>query len=147
MFRQRWRLGVREIKANNMAKAEFLKQKAEAFFESACEQIQKKRYFLAAFSFEQAGQLYLKYCLFLKLKDFPKIHEIDGLLKEIGKAYEKKKKVEEFLKENASVIGDLNQAYITARYLPVDFSAYQVEEMREFIKRLVNFLKKLCPKL
>lgn len=130
-----------------MAKAEFLKQKADIFFESACEQIKKKRYFLAAFSFEQASQLYLKYCLFLKIKDFPKIHEIDGLLKEIGKAYEKKEKIEAFLKENASVIGDLNQAYITSRYLPVDFNAYQTEEMKGFVKRLIVFLKKLCPKL
>jgi HEPN domain-containing protein len=83
----------------------------------------------------------------LKIKDFSKIHEIDGLLKDIGKAYEKKKKVEEFSKENASVIGDLNQAYITSRYLPVDFNIYQAEEMREFVKRLMAFLKKICPKL
>lgn len=130
-----------------MAKADFLRNKAQVFFESGCEQIPKKRYFLAAFSLEQSAQLYLKYCLFLKLKDFPKIHGIDELLKEVGKAYNKKKNVEKFLKENASVIGDLNQAYITSRYLPVDFNQYQVEEMQSFVKRLIIFLKNLCPKL
>jgi len=128
-------------------KADFLKNKAQIFFESGSEQIPKKRYFLAAFSFEQAAQLYLKYCLFIKLKDFPKIHEINELLKEISKVYNKKKQVESFLKENASVIGDLQQAYITSRYLPVDFNQYQVEKMRSFIKRLRIFLKKLCPEL
>jgi len=128
-------------------KTDFLKNKAQIFFESGSEQIPKKRYFLAAFSFEQAAQLYLKYCLFIKLKDFPKIHEINELLKEISKVYNKKKKVENFLKENASVIGDLQQAYITSRYLPVDFNQYQVEKMRSFIKRLRIFLKKLCPEL
>lgn len=128
-------------------KADFLKNKARVFFDSGGEQIQKKRYFLAAFSFEQAAQLYLKYCLFVKLKDFPKVHEIDKLLKEISKVYNKEKKIEKFLKENASVIGDLNQAYITSRYLPVDFNQYQVQEMQVFIKRLRIFLKKLCPEL
>lgn len=125
-------------------KADFLKNKAQIFFESGAEQIPKKRYFLAAFNFEQAAQLYLKYCLFIKLKDFPKIHEIDKLLKEIGKVYNNKKQIENFLKENASVIGDLNQAYITSRYLPVDFNQYEVEEMQAFVKRLIVLLKKLC---
>lgn len=128
-------------------KADFLKNKAKIFFESGSEQIPKKRYFLAAFSFEQSAQLYLKYCLFRKLKDFPKIHEIDELLKEISKVYNKKKQVEKFLKENASVIGDLNQAYITSRYLPVDFNQYQVKEMKNFVKRLRILLRKLCPEL
>jgi len=128
-------------------KADFLKNKAKIFFDSGGEQIPKKRYFLAAFSFEQAAQLYLKYCLFRKLKDFPKIHGIDELLKEISKAYNKKEQIEKFLKENASVIGDLNQAYITSRYLPVDFNQYQVKEMKNFVKRLRILLKKLCPEL
>lgn len=128
-------------------KADFLKNKAQIFFESGSEQIPKKRYFLAAFSFEQAAQLYPKYCLFMKLKDFPKIHEIDELLREIGKAYNKKKQIDNFLKENASVIGDLNQAYITSRYLPVDFNQYQVQEMRVFVEKLRVFLKKICPGL
>jgi len=128
-------------------KADFLKNKAQIFFESGGEQIPKKRYFLAAFSFEQAAQLYIKYCLFIKLKDFPKIHEIDELLKEIGKAYNKKKQIDNFLKENASVIGDLKQAYITSRYMPIDFNQYQTQEMESFIKRLKVFLKKICPEL
>lgn len=128
-------------------KADFLKNKAKIFFESGSEQIPKKRYFLAAFSFEQTAQLYLKYCLFMKLKDFPKIHKIDELLREIGKVYNKKKEIENFLKENVSVIGDLNQTYITSRYLPVDFNQYQVKEMQVFVKKLRILLKKLCPEL
>jgi len=124
----------------------FLKNKAKIFFENGKEQIKKKRYFLVAFNFEQASQLFLKYYLFLKLKDFPKIHEIDQLLTEIGKTYEKQVEVKQFLKENASVIGDLNQAYITSRYLPVDFSFYQVTEMQKFVERLISFLKRICQK-
>jgi len=124
----------------------FLKNKAEIFFENGKEQIKKKRYFLAAFNFEQASQLFLKYYLFLRLKDFPKIHEIDRLLIETGKTYEKQREVRQFLKENASVIGDLNQAYITSRYLPIEFNFYQVTEMGKFVERLISFLKRICLK-
>jgi len=130
-----------------MKKFDFLKKKAEGFYQSGKEQIKKKRFYIAAFNFEQAAQLYLKHCLFVKLKDFPKIHELDQLLKETGKAYGKEKEVEIFLRENASTIGDLNQAYITSRYLPVEFSLYQVEEMEKFVKKLIDFLKKICLKL
>jgi len=129
-----------------MAKADFLKEKAEAFLENGKEKLNQEVYFLAAFNFEQAAQLYLKYCFFLKLKDFPKIHEIDQLLQQLAKVYKKKEVVNKFLKKHASVIGDLNQAYITSRYLPVEFNKYQVEKMEEFVENLISFLKKYVPK-
>jgi len=84
--------------------------------------------------------------LFLKIKDFPKIHEIDQLLQQLAKVYKKKEVVNKFLKKHASVIGDLNQAYITSRYLPVEFNKYQVEKMEEFVENLISFLKKYVPK-
>ncbi|MFH0792290.1 MAG: HEPN domain-containing protein [bacterium] len=126
-------------------KTGFLKERAEIFFESATEQLKKKHYFLSAFSFEQATQLYLKYCLLIKLRDFPKIHELEKLLLEVGKTYRKQKETDRFLKKQASVIGDLNQTYITSRYLPVEFNRYQVEKMGEFVEVLIKFLKKICP--
>ncbi len=125
----------------------FLEQRADEFLKTAKEGILAKRYNLAAFHFEQAAQLYLKHCLFVTLKEFPKIHELDKLVKGIGKACEKSEEAENFLKENSSVIGDLSQSYLTARYLPVDFNLYQVQEMEKFIERLITFLKKICPKI
>ncbi len=127
-------------------KTDFLREKAEAFFNNGKEAVKKKVYFIAAFSFEQAAQLYLKYCLLLKIKDFPKVHGLEKLLFEVGKTYRKQKEANEFLKEQASVIGDLNQAYITSRYLPVEFNRYQVEKMGDFVETLIKFLRKICPK-
>jgi HEPN domain-containing protein len=126
-----------------MARADFLKERAEDFLKDGEIDIEEGRWNAAAFHLEQACQLYLKYYLFLKLKDFPKIHSLDELLTYLGKAYKKEKEVERIKRKNLNVISDLNQAYITSRYLPVDFSKTQVEGMRKFTKELIKFLKKL----
>jgi HEPN domain-containing protein len=124
-------------------KADFLKKRAKSFLENAETLIKKEEYSLAAFNLEQASQLYLKYHLFLKLKDFPKTHSLSELLVDIGDAYGKQKEIERLRKEYASVIGDLEQAYISSRYLPVEFYLPQVEEMRKFVEKLLKFLESL----
>ena len=127
-----------------MAKADFLKRKAEAFLEDADYDISRGEWFLAAFHLEQTIQLYLKYYLFLKLGDYPKVHSLEELLRELEKVYPKdKKKIEKIRKEKASVIGDLDQAYITSRYLPVEFNKFQVMEMMKFTENFIKFLEKL----
>jgi HEPN domain-containing protein len=50
-----------------------------------------------AFDLEQAVQLYLKYTLALKLRNFPPTHSLKELLKAVGKAYKKEKEVEKSL--------------------------------------------------
>jgi len=126
-----------------MAKADFLLKRAKEFLIEAQEDIKKGFFNLAAFHLEQACQLYLKYYLFLKLADFPKTHDLDELLEGIGEIYKRKKAIEKIKKENLHLIADLNQAYITSRYLPVEFNKKQVEEMRNFVKNLISFLKNL----
>jgi len=61
----------------------------------------------------------------------------------LGKLYKKEKEIQKIVDENASVIGDLEQAYITARYLPVEFNQKRVENMAKFTKKLIRFLKEL----
>ena len=127
-----------------MAKADFLKEKAETFLEDAQYDISREKWFAAAFHLEQTVQLYLKYFLFKKYGDYPKIHSLNELFDEFKKGFpEKSKEIEKIQKDKASVIGDLNQAYITSRYLPVDFTRQQIEKMLEFATDLIKFLKKL----
>jgi len=93
-----------------MAKADFLKKKAEAFLEDAKYDISRREWFWAAFHLEQTCQLYLKYHLFKKLGDYSKVYSLEELLRELEKVYPKdKKKIEKIRKEKASVIGDLDQ--------------------------------------
>lgn len=124
-----------------MAKAEFLKERAEDFLKDAKFDISEKRWNLAAFHLEQACQFYLKYYLFKKLADFPKTHSIKELLLDVGSAYQKKNQILKFIKENERVIFDLEEAYISSRYLPIDFSESQVKEMENFCKNLLKLLK------
>jgi HEPN domain-containing protein len=126
-----------------MAKADFLQKRAEDFLKDGEIDIKEGRWNVAAFHFGEVCQLYLKYYLFLKLKDFPKTHSLDELLTDLGRAYKKEKEVERIKRKNLHPISDLNQAYITSRYLPVEFSKTQVEGMRKFTKELIKFLKKL----
>jgi len=126
-----------------MAKVDFLKERAESFLENAKDLIKKEDYPLAAFNLEQSAQLYLKYYLFLRLRKYPKIHLLGELLKGIGQAYDKKEEVDEIINENANIISDLDQVYLTSRYLPAEFFRTQLEKMLKFVKELIDFLKKL----
>jgi len=127
----------------NMANADFLRNRAQGFYENALENLEKGRYFLAAFNFEQALQLYLKYYIYLKIADFPKIHSIRELLLDVAKVYSKEKEIAAILEREFQVISDLEEAYISSRYLPSEFTSAQVKEMRRFVEQLIEFLKGL----
>jgi HEPN domain-containing protein len=127
-------------------KIHYLKKRAEDFLKDADFAISEKRWNSAAFHLEQFCQLYLKYLIFKELKDYPKIHDLEELLGEIAKVYGKKKEIEKFIKKNASEISALNQAYITARYLPIEFTFNQIREMKKFTQKLIKFLEKICEK-
>jgi len=120
---------------------DFLKKRAEDFWRDAKFAMSEKRWNSAAFYLEQSCQLYLKYYLFKKLRDFPKIHDLDKLLEDLGKTLKKEKEFQKFRQEQALLISNLNQAYITARYLPVEFTQSQIKEMATFFRKLKKFLK------
>lgn len=122
---------------------DFLKKRSEEFLKDAEYDLSQGHYSLAAFHLEQALQLFLKYSLFLKLKDFPKTHSLTQLLKEVGKVYQKEKETEILIKENINLIADLEQAYLNSRYLPAEFYKKQVENMKALTNNLIEFLKKL----
>lgn len=126
-----------------MAQAEFLKKRAEEFLENGRENINHQRYNLAAFNLEQACQLYLKYYLFLRLADFPKTHSIRELLSDLGRVYDKTAEVEMFKQEKINEVADLEEAYLSSRYLPAEFDRLRVEQMERFVAWLVDFLASL----
>ncbi|MCM8832491.1 MAG: HEPN domain-containing protein [Candidatus Omnitrophica bacterium] len=125
-----------------MAKGDFLKERAEDFLKDAKYDISAKRRNLAAFHLEQFCLFYLKYYLFKKLTDFPKTHSRKELLIDFGNAFSIKGEISKFIKQKERVIFDLEQAYISSRYLPVEFSETQVKEMEKFCQKLIKFLKK-----
>ncbi|WP_456469476.1 HEPN domain-containing protein [Archaeoglobus sp.] len=122
---------------------EILRERAEKFLKNAIQLIEHGVYDLAAFNIQQHVELYLKYRLFLLVGDYPKTHSIKRLLKEIGKVSGKEGEVSIFMVENIDRISNLENAYITSRYIPSEFERKEVENMLEVaekIRKLVDGL-------
>lgn len=123
-------------------KADFLRERAQDFLKTAKFHISEEVYHLAALDLEQALELYLKYYIFLKIHSFPKTHSLEELFRSIGKVYGRQGEVNDFLEENAEVVANIKEAYINSRYMPTEFTKSQVEDMKGFVKKAIEFLRK-----
>lgn len=124
------------------SEGKFLQTRAGEFLENAKRLLSEGKYALAAFNFEQSAQLFLKYFLFNKLGDFPKTHSLKRLLRGTGEVTNKRK-IRAFMEKNADVLSNLENAYLTSRYFPVEFEEKEVENMKNFVQTLILFLKHL----
>ena len=116
---------------------EFLKERANEFFEEAEELLKKKRYNLSAFNLEQAIQLWIKYLMGKGIGDWPKTHYFSELIPQLAKVYEEDE-ILKFYKENELFFDSLEDAYFTSRYFPKKFTENGVSEL---FKRSKEFLK------
>ena len=107
---------------------EFLRERAEKFLEMGRRLLEEGVLDLAAFHFNQASELILKYALFRGTGDYPRTHSIRRLLKLLSKAKEDER-IMEFLRENIDSLSNLENAYMTSRYLPAEFFREEVESM------------------
>ncbi len=121
-------MGIEEI--------EILRERAFKFLKNAEHLIESGIYDIAAFNIQQFVELYLKYTLFKKVGDYPKTHSIKRLMKEIGKASGKIDAIEEFMRENIDRISNVENAYITSRYIPSEFEKIEVENMLKLAKKI-----------
>ncbi|MGC8981898.1 MAG: HEPN domain-containing protein [Minisyncoccia bacterium] len=122
----------------------FLKYRGDDFYKYALLAIKDKKYHISALHFEQSAQLYLKYTLALLLGDFPKTHSLNKLLNLVIKSIKDKKiskNLEKFEEKWKEIIFDLEEAYFTSRYFPVEFSKDKVLKMKNFLRELKENLK------
>lgn len=125
-------------------RGDFLKEKADRFFETALHLYSKEYYDLSAFNLEQAIQLHFKYTLWQKLGDYPKIHSLFELFEALKEAIpEKQKEIQLLIEKNKEMINDLELAYLESRYFPVRFFKEQIERMINFVKCTKEFLDRL----
>ena len=120
-----------------------LKERAIKFLKNAERLFDEKVYDIAAFNVQQFVELYLKYKLFIFAGEYPKTHSIKRLIKELGKFAKKEQEVYNFLEDNIDRISNLENAYITARYLPTEFEKKEVENMIDVAKKIKNFVDEL----
>jgi len=118
----------------------FLKERAKEFWERGFEDLEKGRFNLSAFDFEQSIQLYIKYLIGIKIGEWPKTHYFSILLKELSRVYQSNQIID-FFNKNELFFSDLEDAYFTSRYLPKEFSKNHIESLVEKCKEFLNFLE------
>jgi len=110
-------------------------KRSERFFTNALRDFEEKEYDVAMFNLEQSLQLFLKAKILSKGIQFPKTHEIEKLIEFLSKI-EKEIKLNE---KEKKVLKNLEQAYISSRYLPFSFSEEDVRDAIELVKKIKDF--------
>ena len=120
---------------------EFLKQRGVRFLEEAVADYEKQYYDFCLFHTEQMLQLLIKYLIAIKTDDFPRIHSISRLFKSVADLYGEN--AMDFYKDNVSVITALEEAYIGARYLDIEFDKHIAKEALNFAEKFMKFVEDL----
>lgn len=120
---------------------EFLKKRGLRFFEEAAWDFEKEYYDFCLFHTEQMLQLLIKYLIAIKTDDFPRIHSISRLFKTVADLYGEN--AMDFYRDNVSVITALEEAYIGARYLDIEFDKDIAAEALKFAEKFMKFVEDL----
>jgi len=125
---------------------EALIRRSRGFYETALVQEEKGYYDLAAFSLEQALQLFLK-ALLVKLGiGYPRTHSIRRLLRLVAEAEPGLSNIiEEILNKYSVELAALEDAYITSRYIPRVFEKAEVGRLRRVVEEVLARLGATSP--
>ncbi|MDZ7337586.1 MAG: HEPN domain-containing protein [candidate division KSB1 bacterium] len=119
---------------------DFLRKRAQEFWERAKEDYARSRFNLAALDVEQAIQLWFKDLIYRRAGDFPKTYDFGVLLNELAHVSERPELIA-FYERRALEFRAIEDAYITSRYLPREFSQTDVLKMLEFGEAIIGFVK------
>ncbi|MGQ9596260.1 MAG: HEPN domain-containing protein [Thermoproteota archaeon] len=119
---------------------EALKKRALGFLRNAKDNFERGEYDLVLFHVEQFLQLYLKYLLYRRVGEYPKMHSTTYLLKEVMKAYGESA-LKQFYDENLEVLTLLEDAYITSRYLLREYEKEIAEKVLGFADKALGALE------
>jgi len=118
---------------------EKLKKRGETFLRNGIRNYEEKDFDTSMFNLEQAAQLFLKAKILEFGIQFPKLHDINELIKILKKIGMETREIEKEFKET---IEKLNFSYISSRYLPFSFSEVDAKKGIEFVKKLREILWK-----
>ena len=90
---------------------------------------------IGAFSANQSLKLYLKALMLKEMGDYPHIHDLKTLLRNLSTVSDQdvKKKIELCLKEKSLILSLIQDAYLTSRYF---FTSYSADDLREMISTI-----------
>lgn len=114
---------------------ELLRRRALSFLRDARVDLDSGDYDLVLFHVEQFAQLYSKYLMYRRLGDFPKVHSVVRLLRDLARVYGDCG-LGEFISQNLEALYLLEESYISSRYIPREYD-------REVALRVINLGEKL----
>jgi len=117
-----------------------LLKRSRDFLETAEYQTGKGFYDLAAFSLEQAMQLFLKAKVLAEGVEYPRTHSVRTLLEILSDLVPENKKsiVKSILENYLMELGMLEDAYITSRYLMREFTRREAERLKKAVKEIMK---------
>ncbi len=125
---------------------DILMKRAYGFYKTGLYQLDHGLFDLAAFSFEQYLQLFLKAILLKNGIDFPRIHGVRALLRLfIDLRKNETTRLESLMDKYELELSLLEDAYITSRYIPKEFSESEVRKLLKAVEEIVDEIKRIDP--
>ncbi|RLE83642.1 MAG: DNA-binding protein [Thermoprotei archaeon] len=124
---------------------EHLLKRSREFYETAIFQLEKGFYGLAAFSLEQALQLFLKAKMLERGVDYPRIHSVRRLLELLSEVVEKEfsRVLRELVEKYSLELASIEDAYITSRYIPREFRRGEVLRLKRVVDEVVDVVSRI----
>jgi len=125
---------------------EHLLKRSREFYETAIFQLEKGFYGLAAFSLEQALQLFLKAKMLERGVDYPRIHSVRRLLELLSEVVEKEfsRVLRELVEKYSLELASIEDAYITSRYIPREFRRGEVLRLKRVVDEVVDVVSRIA---
>jgi len=120
-----------------LEEVEHLMRRSRRFYDTAIMQMNRGFYDIAVFSLEQSLQLFLKASLLKLGVDFPRTHSVRRLLELIHEVTNEDR-VEDVLHRFSVELGALEDAYITSRYVPRDYTCEEAERLRKVVEEVMK---------
>jgi len=123
-----------------------LLKRAEGFYKTALFQLDNGLFDLAAFSLEQYLKLFLKAVLLKNGVDFPRIHGVRALIRLlIDLKKNQSDKLSSLLDKYELELSLLEDAYITSRYIPKEFTESELRKIMKALEEIVDEIKRIDP--
>ena len=100
-------------------------------------------YDIGAFMADQAVQLYLKSVILELTGEVPRVHAVRRLMRVLKELSGEPDLVDNFVRENRSLLIRLEEAYISSRYLPREYERDEAEELVGFAEEAIGFVKSI----
>jgi len=94
-----------------------------------------------SFLAEQAVQLYLKSIILELTGEVPRTHVIRQLFHILRTIIKNKELIDEFMRKNRRLLVGLEEAYLASRYLFRIYEKEEAEELVNFAKEVINFVR------